>query len=197
MPNLTPAFMSGESRWRGRGKKQTKQLTGEMLRQLPQQLRSKSSRSLRLRHSSLTFGCNLEARWDTCAKNNNWEAHRGEAAETLVPACSVRAQGNSTHKSLHPTFLVFDCCKASCIKCQGVSLSGFFPPDPPSTSRSRSRSHPSWAARRLIGTCEQACLLKKQKNEPDGLPKWKKTQPFQFDKFHYISAPVKSLTPPS
>lgn len=72
------------------------------------------------------------------------------------------------------------------------------PPDPPSTSRSRSRSLPSWAARRLIGTCEQACLLKKTKKKMIrmGFRNGKKKRLFQFDKFHYISAPVESLTPP-
>lgn len=56
---------------------------------------------------------------------------------------------------------------------------------------------PAWAARRLIGTCEQACLLKKTKKKVNWTG-WasemeKKQLQFQFDKFHYTHMATQEL----
>lgn len=63
--------------------------------------RSKSSRYLGLRYTSLTSGRNLQPRWNACQGKNNEEAHTGWDCFNLVPACSVRARENATREPLH------------------------------------------------------------------------------------------------
>lgn len=62
----------------------------------------------------------------------------------------------------------------------------FSPSDPPSTSCSPSTSLPSWAARRLIGTCTQACwFIKKKKYWAGRASQNGRKTAFQFHTFLY------------